>query len=223
LFIFHFALDLNMVTDLDRQTQEILRPHLNPDETLLWSGRPRQGVVIRRLDYLYMLFGLLWMTLPTIMFVSFFLAAANENEGTPEVIPVLFLVPFLLLGFYMLAGRFMIDARRRRRTVYGLTQRHALIMVEGQTPPVEKIELVDRKNLSVDSRPDGSGTIYFGKKDYLHNVAQSMPGWPGIDQFTVPTFEGIAKAEEVFAMIQELKEKKPQMNTDKRSKELNRE
>lgn len=43
-----------------RNLQSVLREHLDKEESLLWTGRPRQGMVFRLADIFLIPFSILW-------------------------------------------------------------------------------------------------------------------------------------------------------------------
>ncbi|WP_147431961.1 hypothetical protein [Motilibacter peucedani] len=97
-----------------------LAPYLLTDESLLWSGRPDPHKHFTASDIFLVPFSLLWGG-----FAIFWMTAALVN-GAPVPF-ALFGVPFVALGLYMIFGRFFYKAKRKRETVYGLTDRRALV------------------------------------------------------------------------------------------------
>ncbi len=99
-----------------------LEPYLRPGERLLWSGRPDPAVHLTVADVFLIPFGLLWTGFS--VFWTFGVAA-----GGAPLPSVLFGLPFVLFGLYMLVGRFVYKARRKRRTAYGVTTERVLVAV----------------------------------------------------------------------------------------------
>lgn len=97
-----------------------LAPHLLPDERLLWVGRPDPGKHLTRSDLYLVPFSLLWGGF------AIFWEASVVTDGA-GVAPTLFGGPFVLVGLYLIIGRFFYKAHRKRRTVYGLTRDRALV------------------------------------------------------------------------------------------------
>ena len=42
-------------------SETVIRSELEPDETLLWHGQPRQGLLWRGSDWYFVPFGLFWL------------------------------------------------------------------------------------------------------------------------------------------------------------------
>jgi Bacterial PH domain len=109
-------------------------------------------------------------------------------------------LPFLLFGLYMNFGRFPLDARRRNRTYYAVTDRRIIIVSGLVSREVQSISLRNLPNVVLGARGDGSGTITFGDKDPLTAMYGSLYGrvflGPG-----VPAFEMIEDARRVYDLI----------------------
>ncbi|HYE47042.1 MAG TPA: hypothetical protein VEA44_14870 [Caulobacter sp.] len=105
----------------DMERERLLRPYLRPDERLVWTGQPQPGLVLTGQDIFLIPFSLLWGG-----FVLFWEATVLASGG-PSVM-ALFGVPFVLIGLFMIFGRFLVDAVIRRGMVYGLTDRRAIVL-----------------------------------------------------------------------------------------------
>jgi len=77
------------------------------DERVLWRGRSSRILRFGLGDIPITLFMLVWTGLPA----SSALAALNDDGDAPG----LFVLPFLLIGAYMLFGRFPVDLWLRSR------------------------------------------------------------------------------------------------------------
>src|SRR6476661_7016829 len=96
--------------------QDELRREFAPSEEALWTGQPRQGIVFRAPDIFFIPFTLIWCG----MAVTAFAAMLIAPKGPPlpfAIIPSL----FVLIGLYLVFGRFWVDARQRARTFYAVT------------------------------------------------------------------------------------------------------
>jgi hypothetical protein len=114
------------------------------------------------------------------------------GTGAPVFLK-LFLLPFLLIGCYLLFGRFLHDAWRRSRVVYGLTNRRILIV----TPSDRKsLDLSGIREICVKSKRDGSGSIVFGPEINSFMTMYNFNSLSG--QPAVPTFELIDDVDKVY-------------------------
>jgi len=172
-----------------------LAPHLDGGESLLWSGRPRQGLVLRPSDAFVIPFSLMWGG-----FAVFWEASVLERDA--PLFFVLWGIPFVLVGLYMIGGRFFADARLRGRTFYGLTSSRVIIVSGLFSRRVKSLSLRTLSDVTLSERADRSGTISFGPTTPWSSWAGSMP-WPGTSQQQAPAFELIAEARSVYNKIRE--------------------
>lgn len=127
-----------------------LTPHLLPGEPLLWAGRPDPARHFTPQDGYLVPFSVVWCG-----FAIFWLSTALA-QGAPVPF-ALFGVPFVAVGLYLVGGRFVVKARRKRRTVYGLTPARAIVAVGPgsvrsapvQAVPVERRRSRDGRHLTV--------------------------------------------------------------------------
>ncbi|GEC98840.1 hypothetical protein KVA01_09950 [Kocuria varians] len=105
--------------------QQRLQPHLRPGEKLLWSGQPDPRVHFMPFDAFFVPFSILWCA-----FAVWWTWRVSTDAG-PRWWSPLFGLLFVAMGLlYLVFGRFIVKARRKRRTVYGLTDTRAIV-VEG--------------------------------------------------------------------------------------------
>jgi hypothetical protein len=102
--------------------EQQLRPYLRAQERLLWSGRPDPDVVFSSRDIFLIPFSLMWGGF------ALFWEGAVIVGGTNAFF-ILWGIPFVLIGLYMIFGRFIAKKRWRRRAAYGVTDQRALVAV----------------------------------------------------------------------------------------------
>jgi hypothetical protein len=108
-------------------TNPAISNELARGEQLLWSGQPRQGIVLRASAALMIPFSFLWGGF------AFFWEATVIADGAPFFF-TLWGIPFVLVGLYITVGRFFYDSWRRGRTQYGVTSERILIVTGGNAP-----------------------------------------------------------------------------------------
>jgi hypothetical protein len=87
----------------------------------------------------------------------------NRPDKTFQWFGVIWRTPFVLIGQYMIWGRFVYNYWKKQRTCYGLTTRRALIVVNGfkgrtaSSAYFESMTIIDKW-----VRHDGIGSISFG-------------------------------------------------------------
>jgi hypothetical protein len=139
---------------MDYEAAQQFKPYLAPKESVRWSGRPAQGVVFRQSDMLFVPFSLIWCG-----FVIFWESLAVTSG---EAFMMIWGVPFIAVGLYMVAGRFFYEAFVRSRTYYALTQNNALVLGGFDGKKLTTVDLKALQELHLKQRNDGRGTIVFG-------------------------------------------------------------
>lgn len=150
-----------------------LRAQLERGERLLWTGHPFPNRILLAAFPIYFFaipwtaFSLFW----EVMALSPWLALRGQEEVTTiqtalGIVFPLFGLPFIAIGFSMLGKPFLMAAKAKR-TIYGLTDRRAIIVTfdEKKTKEIESYGYekigseIERKE-----RTDGSGSLYFAFK-----------------------------------------------------------
>lgn len=170
---------------VDAEAQQQLAPYLEPGEKLLWTGRPRRGLVLRPTDKYTIPFTILWCG---------FAIAALRKLGFFSIFGLLFVGG----GLYLAIGRFFADAWIRARTVYGLTDRRAIIRSGLLTRRLSSTYLANLTDVVLSERFHGEGTIVLGRP---------LPSWVVNNSFVSepPSFEFILDAARVYQLIQKTK------------------
>lgn len=177
-----------------------LSPLLLPDETLVWTGRPDPGKHLGPVDVFLVPFGVFWLG-----FSIFWLVTA-VSSGAPFFFP-LFGVPFVALGVYFVAGRFLVKAAGKRRTVYGLTEGRALV-AEGEG----SLQETSLDRTPVDRRRSRGGrhlTVSFGRTSggWASGPSLANSGMGPFDRGGAPfTFYDVADVEGLEAALRRVRE-----------------
>ena len=169
-------------------TEHILSVELRRSEKLLWSGRPRQGVFLTERDAGMIPFSLMWGGF------SFFWEFKSVSSGAPLFFD-LWGVPFVLVGVYMIVGRFFYEAVARSRTYYGLTNERVIIISGLSSRTVQSLQVQTLTDVILSEEASGIGTVTFGP-----NMSHSGRG-SSVIRSPQPSFESIADAREVFEQI----------------------
>jgi hypothetical protein len=173
--------------------EETLSQHLDSGERLLWSGRPRPGLQLRAQDAFLIPFSLLWCG-----FAIFWEMSVVQGEA-----PFFFWlwgIPFVLVGLYLVVGRFFVDAMNRARTVYGVTSERILIVDGILSPQIKSLQLRNLTDMTLTQRKDGSGTITFGQIPFRLDFFPTG-SWPGGKRSMPPAFDFVENAKEVHGVV----------------------
>ena len=167
--------------------------YLEGGERLLWSGVPRQGLMLRGNDVLLIPFSLMWGG-----FAIFWEAMVLKRNS--EMFFALWGIPFVIVGLYLIVGRFFLDSMQRSVTAYGVTDRRVIITSGLQSRTVKSLPLRTMAELTLEEKGDGSGTITFGR---VTSSLQIGGAWPGGRRGQAPSFEAIAQAGDVHRRIRD--------------------
>ena len=116
-------------------------------ETVVWSGRPAQGLLFTSRDWLLIPFSLIWCGF------SIFWETTVLSLPTAPLFMKLFGAAFVLMGLYFVAGRFLLDAWVRSGTQYAITNNRVLI---NRSWPFAKFTALSLKSLA-GNEPSGKG------------------------------------------------------------------
>ncbi len=196
---------------------QVIARELDAGESLLWSGQPRKGIVFRGADVFMIPFSIMWGGF-AIFWETMVLSQARKAGDRIPVFFVLWGIPFVLVGWYVMFGRFLVDARRREHTCYGVTDRRVIIVTgpfDRQMTPsvgtlitlgaglgrykVKSLDLRTMTDVSMTERSDGSGTITFGAQPQYSYLAGA--GWPEMANNFAPSFDLVENVKSVYEVI----------------------
>ncbi len=173
--------------------EPLIRRHLDLHERLLWSGQPYQGLFFRKSERLFILFSYIWGI--GVMYWEYAVITQSYDRFY-----ILWGIPLVLVGLYMMCARFFIDAAKRKYTYYGMTNIRIIIISTLFKKRVTRLPLKTLLNVTYNLEKGSSiGTVVFG------DITNSWLGdiyWFGKPS-PPPTFERIDNAEHVYNLIRE--------------------
>ncbi|WP_426339813.1 PH domain-containing protein [Pseudoduganella sp. S-14] len=147
--------------------------------------------MLRASDLLMIPFSLMWGGFALFWEYSVFNSAA----------PLLFRlwgIPFVLVGLYMVAGRFAVEAWQRAYTEYAVTDERIIIRSGIFKRRMKSLNLRAMGEFSLTENRNGEGTIAFGVSA-AGNMFSGLASWPGVEE--LPRFDTIAEARKVYEII----------------------
>ena len=182
------------------EEKRTIESQLSGNEHLLWFGRPRQGFFFRKSDALMIPFSLMWGGF------AIFWETSVITTNAPFFFK-LWGIPFVLIGLYMIFGRFFVDVWQRRKTFYGVTDERVIIISGLFSQSIKSLNLRTLTDITLEENTDGKGTISFGGLN-------SPAGW-GNSGFRrgrnrepeALSFEQIEKAKSVYEIIRNAQDK----------------
>ena len=183
--------DFDASSETSDQQNDTMTPFLDtlmPREHILWSGRPKPGLAImpsQGIEYFLYAF---WLIAIIIMLVWSIITVENIN---PVVLA--FALTFVPGAVYLMIWRLSWQADGRKRTIYALTTKRALIIFYSKTGD-RKLRMADIKTvrkIHLHLGKDNVGTITFGP---FIKVSTQYSVYP-------PAFVKIDNADQVYEMI----------------------
>lgn len=167
---------------------------LNNKETILWSGQPKRGIVFTAKDIFLIPFSLIWCG-----FAIFWIIMAL-NIGAPFYF-TMFGIPFVILGLILVFGRFIIDAKQRAHTFYGLTNERIIIKSGVYKKSVKSINISTISDIEYTEKSDGSGTLYLGPKTPILTQRNKITWDSGITNTSANSLALIPEVKSVYNKI----------------------
>jgi hypothetical protein len=170
------------------------RRHLMRGERIVWEGIPSTGLLLRPIELFLIPFSLIWGGFA----ISWNWMAWNAPGD--DLFFGLFGLPFLAIGIYLIAGRFVIDAWLRGRMRYLVTDQRIIILKRGGAS-LQSLDIRHLPAVELKERSDGSGSIRFAQ-DRFRLMGSRFGIWsPAMDP--MPQFLAIDNVRSVYSLIRQ--------------------
>ncbi|WP_412471216.1 hypothetical protein [Halobacteriovorax sp. RT-2-4] len=187
-----------------------IQDELMSGEEVLWQGQPDPSVIFTNQDWFLVPFSIFWAGFAFVWegaaLLSFF---TQENKDFNLAVFPLFGVPFVVVGFYILFGRFIMKRIIKSKTFYFVTNKRVIILKKlfGRSIVSSSIDTIP--TISKTIRNDGIGTLTFGNINMMTSMYDNtgMDFFSGFNQGNVPRFFDVSKANEVYQLVQNTKNK----------------
>ena len=182
--------------DFDPKLRQVIEPILEPDEVLVWAGRPRQGVIIRNRDPI-MVIGVL------VFAVVYFWVVGGSLAAGPTVPVLIFHLLVLACVVYFAVGSFFLDAYYRSRLYYALTDQRAIILETMVVTEAKSLMKSDFFLARLKETEGGRGTIRLDSPTQAVNSMMLGMGRTHAAFGHPPMFFEIDDAEAVYGLIKQ--------------------
>jgi hypothetical protein len=192
-----------------QNTQDAIQPELTSGESIEWSGQPNSSVIFHQQDAFLIPFSLLWGGFAIFWEagVAGFWEFHNRSGGAWEF-GVLWGVPFVLVGQYLIWGRFLYAAWLKRRTYYAVTNRRVIVIQDGWKRRMASAYIDSLPTLIKEGGSNGTGTLRFAQAQPMWGTRSNGWGaWNGLSIGDVPTFMDVADLDTVYRLVSDLREK----------------
>jgi len=171
-----------------------LRSYLLPGEQVVWEGQPEVRAFMLRGSWYMIPFSLLWGG-----FAIFWELSALAGGAPPFFL--VFGIPFVLIGLYMIFGRFYVAAREAENTTYAITDSRVLIHGGSFRTSLVELDLDRLPSVELNEGRNGVGTITFGP---MGGFLRMPAGWPTFGMYAMPpAFQTIRDVRMVFDKLQQ--------------------
>lgn len=162
------------------------RSYMGPGETILWKGKPGKGNLVTGQDLFMIPFSIVWCG-----FALFWEYNVIRIGFTPFM---LFGIPFVCMGVYLVVGRFFHTAWLRKRTAYVITNKK-IIRARGN-----RIDMIEGRNMppvQITAFRDGSGTVRIGYP-YHRYRRSALDTNMGVQDFMLENVPNVALVQQMI-------------------------
>ena len=156
--------------------------YLSPGEYILWQGKPASKRPFTGGDVFLIIFTLFWCG------ICFRLEYSAIKAGQIQLI--LFGLPFVAMGCYLLFGRFIHEHMRRKHTSYIITNKKIISIYKGRT---NMISLNNLPPIQTQIYKNGNSNIRFNMGSYRRRGGNTRIVW-----FTLENIPDCAKVEQII-------------------------
>ncbi|MFA5857513.1 MAG: hypothetical protein WC955_00440 [Elusimicrobiota bacterium] len=150
----------------------VFQDELLERERVVWTGKPDPNIIFGAEDWFMIPFSIFWTGFSLVWEAAacgmFFV---NKHSGTNTIpsgidlftyIFPLFGLPFVLIGLYLLFGRFIYKHYLRKKTFYAVTDQRVIIVTTLGNKNMRALELDKIEEISKTVNSTGRGTLVFG-------------------------------------------------------------
>lgn len=147
--------------------EEQFRNELGNGEYIIWAGQPVPKI-FNRSDIFLIPFSIVWSGFAVFWEIMAFFAFRQTTTGMGIIFPI-FGLPFVLIGLYLLFGRFIYRSLKNKRTFYALTNQRVMVLhtLFGKNLRTQLLNQIPALNKSVNS--NGIGSITFGDTPLVYS------------------------------------------------------
>jgi hypothetical protein len=193
---------------LNPESLSAIQPELGPGERILWANQPKTSTIFHKEDGFLIPFSFMWGGFAIFWEASVAgLWGTKHRPGPVSYFGLLWGVPFVLIGQYLIWGRFFYAAWKKKRTHYGVTDRRVIVVQNGRTRQVSSAFIDTLPVLVKEVGKDGSGTLRFTPA--MPSGRSGGASWDAMAVGAIPTFVDIDDLDTVYRLVSDLREKKP--------------
>jgi hypothetical protein len=184
-----------------------IQSELLSGESLVWAGQPKSSVIFHKEDAYLIPFSFLWGG-----FAIFWEGSAVGLWGVRDshhqwTFGILWGIPFVLIGQYLIWGRFFYAAWLKGRTHYAVTNRRVIVVQESWKRQMAFAYIDSLPALIKEGGSRGIGILRFGPSYLTSPSRRSSASWNSLSIGGAPVFVDIEDVDSVYRLVCELRDK----------------
>jgi hypothetical protein len=192
---------------IDQSSYQAVLPELTSGETVLWAGQPNASVIFRKEDVFLIPFSLLWGGFALFWegSVAGYWGPSNKSHE-PWLFGLIFGGVFVVIGQYVIWGRFVTSAWKKRRTHYAVTNRRVIAVQNGFSRKMASAYLDTLPTLFKEGGRGGVGSLMFMSPQPLWSRRSGWGAWDGMAMGETPEFRDISDVDAVYRLVSDQRE-----------------
>ena len=184
-----------------------IRSELLSGETFVCAGQPQSSVIFHKEDLYLIPFSFLWGG-----FAIFWEGSAAGLWGVRDnhhqwTFGIFWGIPFVLIGQYVIWGRFFYAAWLKGRTHYAVTNRRVIVVQESWKRQMAFAYIDSLPALIKEAGSRGIGTLRFGPPYLTSPSHRSSTSWNSLAIGGAPVFVDIEDVDLVYRLVCDLRDK----------------
>lgn len=192
--------------ETSREANSDIQPELMPGERIFWSGRPSNRVIFHKQDALLIPFSLLWGGF-AIFWEAGVLGFGEHGPNSVSLFMSLWGIPFVLVGQYLIWGRFLHTAWKKKRTSFAVTNRRVIAIQGHQKRRVASAFLDTLPAVMKEGGSNGVGTLRFSQSGPAWSGRRGLGPWDPMAFGETPDFIDIENLDSVYRLVCDSREK----------------
>ena len=191
---------------IDHVPAVVVQPELMSGESILWAGQPQGSVIFHKEDSFLIPFSLLWGGF-AIFWEASVAGLSRNHSNSPASLFILWGVPFVVIGQYLIWGRFVYAGWLKRRTYYAVTNRRVLVIQNGLKRQIAAAYIDSLPSLIKAGGSSGIGILRFGPSQSMWFNNRGWGVWNALSVADQPTFIDINDVDTVYRLVSDLRER----------------
>jgi hypothetical protein len=190
----------------DQPSDMVIEPELLSGERILWTGQPRTSVIFHREDALLIPFSLLWGGFAVFWEASVLGLWGNSKVG-PWSFGIVWGIPFVVIGQYLIWGRFFYATWLKKRTHYAVTNRRVIVVQNGWKRQMASAYIDSLPTLIKESGAGEIGILRFAQTSSTWSNRSRFSPWNGMSVDGIPAFVDVDNVDSVYRLVSDQREK----------------